>query len=155
MMSPMRLRALLAGLMMTGVLMGIAPVGEAAIHCQPVDKTDGGTDIGATVDVSQRRFRDDDTGSRVSIIGMGQSVLWTVNTGCHTVTAGYDKQIGNHNCDGNQFKQLGCDVLFPTDSDFLSAPSSYVQTFETPGIFSYFCKPHQGADMRGVVIVTA
>jgi plastocyanin len=38
--------------------------------------------------------------------------------------------------------------------DYLNAPGETVTTkFSTPGEYSYYCEPHQGAGMQGKVIV--
>jgi plastocyanin len=38
--------------------------------------------------------------------------------------------------------------------DYLNAPGEKASsTFKTPGSYSYYCEPHQGAGMQGKVIV--
>ena len=38
--------------------------------------------------------------------------------------------------------------------DYLNAPGeTFKMTFNTPGTYGYYCEPHQGAGMKGKVIV--
>ena len=41
----------------------------------------------------------------------------------------------------------------PFDSEVLSEGGSFEHTFETPGVYNYFCRPHVGLGMVGLVIV--
>lgn len=41
----------------------------------------------------------------------------------------------------------------PFDSGRLEPGEDYTRTFETPGRYRYFCVPHEGARMRGTVVV--
>merc|ERR1712096_444020 len=39
--------------------------------------------------------------------------------------------------------------------DYLNAPGETVSTkFEKPGTYAYYCEPHRGAGMAGVIVVT-
>lgn len=41
----------------------------------------------------------------------------------------------------------------PFHSGRLAPGGSFVHAFETPGRYRYFCVPHEGAEMRGTVVV--
>lgn len=41
----------------------------------------------------------------------------------------------------------------PFDSGRLKPGQTFRHTFTTPGHYSYFCQPHEGAKMRGEIIV--
>lgn len=43
----------------------------------------------------------------------------------------------------------------PFDSGNLAPGDSFQHTFTVPGEYVYFCQPHEGAKMRGVVLVEA
>ncbi len=42
----------------------------------------------------------------------------------------------------------------PFDSGNLDPKATFRHTFTVPGTYGYFCIPHEGAKMKGVVIVT-
>ncbi|WP_457653142.1 cupredoxin domain-containing protein [Rhodocaloribacter sp.] len=42
----------------------------------------------------------------------------------------------------------------PFDSGNLEPKATFRHTFTVPGTYGYFCIPHEGAKMKGVVIVT-
>merc|ERR1712046_52893 len=48
----------------------------------------------------------------------------------------------------------GVDVDAISHEDYLNGPGDTVtNTFDTPGTYGYYCEPHQGAGMKGVIIV--
>ncbi len=50
--------------------------------------------------------------------------------------------------------QAGVSVDSLNHEDYLNAPGeSVTSTFKTPGEYSYYCEPHQGAGMAGKIIV--
>jgi plastocyanin len=50
--------------------------------------------------------------------------------------------------------QAGVNVDSLSHEDYLNAPGeSVTSTFKTPGEYSYYCEPHQGAGMVGKVVV--
>jgi plastocyanin len=71
----------------------------------------------------------------------GQTVLWHAANGSHTVTSGT----------GASDPTAG--VLFDASINSLSAPN-FSFTFNTAGVYNFFCRPHEFFNMKGVVIVT-
>ncbi len=65
---------------------------------------------------------------------------WTGEGGAHNVV--HNPDVGEH--DGEVFRsgdtEEGSDITFE-------------YTFEAEGVFAYYCNPHQGAGMKGVVVV--
>merc|ERR1712031_14152 len=48
----------------------------------------------------------------------------------------------------------GIDVDAISHEDYLNGPGDTVtNAFDTPGTYGYYCEPHQGAGMKGVIIV--
>jgi len=74
-------------------------------------------------------------------IEAGDIVRWVWSAGSHTVTSGTglaDPDIG---------------ILF--DAPLNSANTTFEFTFDTPGDYPYFCRPHVGLGMTGVIRVNA
>ncbi len=75
-------------------------------------------------------------------IELGDTVEWVWGSGNHTVTSGTgaaDPNVGS---------------LF--DSSFNSGNPLVTYTFsDTVGLYSYFCRPHEGANMKGTINVEA
>lgn len=72
-------------------------------------------------------------------IGVGQAILWRWISGSHTVTngaGGGDPQAGH---------------LFDAPSTSLATQFQF--TFNSPGTVPFFCRPHDGFNMKGVVMV--
>ncbi|BDA51448.1 Plastocyanin, chloroplastic [Coccomyxa sp. Obi] len=76
-------------------------------------------------------------------IKAGESVTWTNNVGFpHNVVFDEDAVPAG----------VSADSL--SHEDYLNAPGETVSSkFTTPGEYSYYCEPHQGAGMAGKVIV--
>jgi plastocyanin len=76
-----------------------------------------------------------------TIIPAGSAVMWRDVSGTHTVTNGTGS----------------ADPAAGTIFDEALSPTTPVFTFvfRTQGTFRFFCRPHEGFNMRGVVIVTA
>lgn len=72
-------------------------------------------------------------------INVGDAVRWT-SSGSHTVTSGTGAADPNA---GNEFDRT------------LPAGQSFQHTFSAPGVYHYFCRPHEGSGMKGTVTVTA
>jgi plastocyanin len=73
------------------------------------------------------------------VIGVGETVQWRRLVGIHSVTSGTglaDPEVG---------------LLFDVPHDAASPIFQY--TFNDPGTFPFFCRPHVDFDMKGVVIV--
>lgn len=81
------------------------------------------------------------------VIEAGQTVLFrNASALVHTVTADPSKaslQASVHLPDGAK----------PFDSGQLAPDEEFSRTFDTPGRYRYFCVPHEGAKMRGTVVV--
>jgi len=76
-------------------------------------------------------------------IKAGETVTWTNN-------AGYPHNIV---FDEDEIPD-GANAASLSHEDYLNAKGEQVSsTFKTPGSYSYYCEPHQGAGMQGKVIV--
>jgi plastocyanin len=74
----------------------------------------------------------------------GGTVTWNIENGAHSVTAyhpQYDKQM--------RIPQSA----EPFDSGTLSDGDTYEHTFEAEGVYNYYCRPHEGLGMVGLVVV--
>ncbi|MEP7247728.1 MAG: plastocyanin/azurin family copper-binding protein [Gammaproteobacteria bacterium] len=85
-------------------------------------------------------------------VEQGDTVRWVQVGGYHSVAA-YHPANGNHELRIPEGAQ-------PWDSGILltKAPmkgSSFEQTFTLPGVYDYFCQPHEVAGMVGRIIVGA
>jgi hypothetical protein len=69
----------------------------------------------------------------------GQSVLWRLFAGTHTVTNGTGSGDGS------------AGTLF--DVPLQPGNSTFVFQFNSPGTFPFFCRFHEAFNMRGVVVV--
>lgn len=80
-------------------------------------------------------------------IEAGQTVLW-VNSSLlvHSVTADPEEAT----IEGSVSLP---DKAEPFDSGMMDPEQTFEHTFKHPGEYVYFCIPHEGANMRGVVIV--
>lgn len=77
-------------------------------------------------------------------IEQGATVTWDILEAAHSVTAyhpDYDRRL-----------RIPEDAS-PFDSETLSEGETFEHTFETPGVYNYFCRPHEGLGMVGLVIV--
>ncbi len=96
------------------------------------------TVLGATHNVSQTGFTfNPDT----LYIAAGDIVIWSWTSGSHTVTNGTGAADPNA---GSLF-----------DASLNSVNPTVQYTFTTPGTVPYFCRPHEGLGMKGVVFVLA
>lgn len=131
---------------------GLALAGTAAAGPRqgtPAPGTDGSGERGAgrapadTVTMTnQLTFAPDSI-----VITAGETVLFR-NTSAlvHTVTGDPDQA----SLDASVRLPEGAT---PFDSGRLSPGQSFSHTFETPGRYRYFCVPHEGAKMRGTMVV--
>lgn len=76
----------------------------------------------------------------------GQTVRWVVQSNVHTTTAYHPK---------NDHHSLRIpDRAEPWDSHFLVNPGSHFEvTLTVPGVYDYFCMPHEVAGMVGRIVV--
>jgi plastocyanin len=83
-------------------------------------------------------------------IAPGDTVRWVQVSGFHSITA-YHPKNDNHELRIPQAAQ-------PWDSDILLAQAprpdaTFEHTFTVPGVYDYFCKPHELAGMVGRIVV--
>lgn len=81
----------------------------------------------------------------VAWVERGGTVTWELGSGAHTTTAyaGTDDRPRRIPEDASEW-----------DSDTLSEPgATFEQTFETAGVYDYYCRPHESSGMLGTVIV--
>ena len=83
-------------------------------------------------------------------IAPGDTVRWVQINGFHSITA-YHPRNDNHELRIPASAQ-------PWDSDILLADSpmrgaTFEHTFTVPGVYDYFCKPHEMAGMVGRIVV--
>lgn len=139
----------LVGLLLTGGALlaggGAAPTTDAVAPMTPVVATPAaegaGSDTGsAVVSVFDFGFRDSDTRSPVTHVGVGDTVTWVWDSGIHTVTEGVGDDV---------------DVLPSAFDSGVKRPSdndpTFSVTFDTTGAFVYLCEIHPL--MRGTVVV--
>lgn len=74
-------------------------------------------------------------------ISVGESVTWQWLAGFHTIT------------NGNGFEDPQAGTLFDQPSDNTHTSFSFV--FNTIGTYPFFCRPHEGIAMTGIINVTA
>lgn len=78
-------------------------------------------------------------------VEQGGTVTWEVGSGSHTTTA---------YAEGNDVPQRIPDSANAWDSGTLSEQGkTFEHTFETVGVYDYFCVPHEATGMLGTVIV--
>jgi len=74
----------------------------------------------------------------------GATVTWEIDGGSHSITA-------YHPDNGKQLRVPEGTSGF--DSGVLSSGDSFEHTFETEGVYDYYCTPHEGLGMVGLVVV--
>jgi len=89
-------------------------------------------------------------------VGVDETVTWE-NAGSvgHTVTAyrdGIPEDAGYFASGGFDSEDAARDSL---DDGLIESGETYEYTFETAGEHEYFCIPHEGSGMTGIVRVTA
>jgi plastocyanin len=78
---------------------------------------------------------------------VGDTVTWVVRSGGHTVTA-YHPQ--NHSSYLSRIPERAK----PWDSELLIEQGAhFLWTFETEGVYNYFCRPHESVAMVGAIVV--
>jgi plastocyanin len=81
----------------------------------------------------------------VTWVSVGGTVKWTLESGTHTATAYHP---------GNDEPRLVPEGTDPWDSGTLAEEgASYEHTFDTEGIYHYYCAPHEQFGMIATVIV--
>ena len=102
--------------------------------------------------VVEIRLRSDTLGTKVwfdpigLLVEPGQTVRWVNETNVHTSTA-YHPANDNHPLRIPEAAE-------PWDSGYLVEPGdSFEVTLTVPGVYDYFCAPHEAAGMVGRIIV--
>ncbi|MFB6360946.1 MAG: plastocyanin/azurin family copper-binding protein, partial [Halobacteriales archaeon] len=81
----------------------------------------------------------------VTWVSVGGTVTWKLESGTHTATAYHPE---------NDEPQLVPEGTEAWDSGTLSEEGeTYSHTFDTEGVYHYFCRPHEQFGMLGTVIV--
>jgi plastocyanin len=77
----------------------------------------------------------------------GQSVRWTNGDpgNSHTTTAYHPSILGR--------PRRIPDEAQPWNSDYLLPDQSFTVTFSVPGVYDYYCQPHEHAGMVGRIVV--
>jgi plastocyanin len=75
----------------------------------------------------------------------GTTVEWTISGGSHSVTAYHPN---------NDRSMRIPEGATPFDSGVLESGETFEQPFETPGVHNYYCTPHEGLGMVGLVVVS-
>jgi plastocyanin len=77
----------------------------------------------------------------------GETVTWVLQSGGHTVTAYHP---ANHSAYQGRIP-LGAE---PWDSELLTEKgATFSWTFDTEGVYNYFCRPHESIGMVGAIVV--
>ncbi len=80
------------------------------------------------------------------LVAPGTTVRWTVHANVHTTTA-YHPANDHHSLRIPEKAE-------PWDSKFLVNPGDHVTvTLTVPGVYDYFCRPHEAAGMVGRIVV--
>lgn len=85
-------------------------------------------------------------------VRIGQTVRWIRRRGYHSTTAYPPGSAGSAPSIPERSQPWDSDVLI---ADYPSAGSYFEYTFEIPGTYDYFCRPHERAGMVGRVVVEA
>lgn len=77
----------------------------------------------------------------------GETVMWALQSGGHTVTAYHPK---NHSAYQSRIPV----EAEPWDSELLVERSAtFAWTFTKEGVYNYFCRPHESVGMVGAIVV--
>jgi plastocyanin len=80
----------------------------------------------------------------VVFVEQGATVTWEIEGASHSVTA---------YAEGNDRPHRVPDGADAWDSGLKEGGTTWERTFETAGVHNYFCKPHEGLGMVGIVVV--
>lgn len=104
-------------------------------------------EVGAEVTVRNFEFSDEDTGTSVTHVEAGDTVRWTWRGGAHSVTHGV-RGPGSEPVGPSAFDS---DVRSTSYDEDGTPTTTFEVTFDEPGAYEYFCKPHP--QMEGLVLV--
>ena len=80
------------------------------------------------------------------LVEPGARVRWTLDANVHTTTA-YHPENDNH-------ALRIPDTALPWDSGYLVEPgATFEAVLEVPGVYDYYCEPHEAAGMVGRIVV--
>ena len=105
----------------------------------------------SAADVVEIRMRSDPEGAHVDFdpIGLrvapGTTVRWVVEANVHTATAYHPSNLDHP-------LRIPRAAL-PWDSDYLMPGESFAVELTEPGVYDYFCIPHEHAGMVGRIVV--
>jgi plastocyanin len=107
---------------------------------------------GADPRVEEIAMRSDQAGSRVwfdpvgALVAPGTTIRWVVKENVHTTTAYHPK---------NDRHSLRIpERAAPWNSGYLVNPGNHIEvTLTVPGVYDYYCIPHEAAGMVGRIIV--
>ncbi|HVO34371.1 MAG TPA: plastocyanin/azurin family copper-binding protein [Gemmatimonadales bacterium] len=126
--------------------LGVAPLWEPSLYALVRPTGAPGTGV-VTI-----RMRSDPAGSWVSFdpVGLfvepGTTIRWVVQANVHTTTAYHPR---------NDHHPLRIpEAATPWDSGYLVNPGNHFEvTLTVPGVYDYFCTPHEAAGMVGRIVV--
>ncbi len=127
-----------------------APHDDAGTESGHSDEESGHDEaVGAPSDAADVRMITEDGGyhfePHVVRVNVGGTVTWTNESGSHSTTA--------YHPDNDQ-PQLVPDGATAWDSGIVSDEgATFEHTFETEGVYHYYCTPHESLGMIGTVIV--
>jgi plastocyanin len=131
---------------------GLALVGFGLAHRRAPGAAILGARLGSAAALEVIEMRSDALGSRVWFdpIGLyvepGTTVRWLVRENVHTTTAYHPR---------NDHHPLRIpESAVPWDSGFLVHPGDHFDvTLTVPGVYDYYCMPHEAAGMVGRIVV--
>lgn len=122
---------------------------EETDHHDEETESDHHHEVGEPTDAAEVSMVTRDDGSHfephVVRVNEGGTVTFTIDAGDHSTVA-YHPDNGD--------PQLVPDGASSWDSGLLTeSGAEFTQTFETPGVYHYYCQPHRSTGMLGSVIV--
>lgn len=132
-------------------LLSVSGMALPLIGCQH-NKADGGGG-GARFDKSPTILMGGETSAVVEFIKdrvrieAGDTITWELQSGGHTATA-YHPDIHN------VFPQRIPDGAVPFDSvQLFNKGDTFEHIFTVEGVYNYYCRPHEGQGMVGIIVV--
>lgn len=108
--------------------------------------------VGRAAPLVEIQMRSDPQGAEVwfdpvgILIEPGQTIRWVLKENVHTTTAYHPRN--------DQHSLRIPEAATPWDSGFLVNPGQHFEvTFTVPGVYDYFCAPHEQAGMVGRIVV--
>lgn len=105
----------------------------------------------AVIEVMNFRFEDRDTESPVTFINAGDTVKWLWVAGTHSATQGVRGPFGDPVAE--ELSEFDSGVRTTVYDEWFDIPLTwFYHTFEEPGVYQYYCRPHWD-QQHGVVVV--